>query len=260
MNVNVFKDSPSIKWYFISAVPFMLCVLGTWFFFKEFFKQPTPDAGVYDKFYNEMATTNPQLWSQTGPREFVAPKGRVAKMKWRLIQNWAAPEKLAKTPQETPAGSNAEPGLGAINKVKRHLMRKWTAQLERAELSHRKESLEDGGPMDDKVSESGSVVADGLAGATDVLVIPATPAVEQAVGRGPAAGLPHATGHSYFEGGVPGEASDSLVSQSHRRSSSPGRASGILIEEEDTQILSERGAGRVKGVSGERSTDKMQAE
>jgi hypothetical protein len=29
--------------------------------------------------------------------------------------------------------------------------------------------------MDDKVSESGSVVADGLAGATDVLVIPATP-------------------------------------------------------------------------------------
>jgi hypothetical protein len=258
MNVNVFKDSPSIKWYFISAVPFMLCVLGTWFFFKQLFKQPTPDEGVYDKFYNEMATTNPQLWSETGPREFVAPKGRVAKTKWRLIRNWAAPEKMAKPPQETPAVTDPKPDLGVINKVKWHLIRKWTAQIERAELSHRKESLEDGGPVGDKVSESGSVVAGGLAEATDVLVIPATPVVEQAIGRGPTAGLPHATGHSYFDGAVPGEASANLVSQSQRRSSSAGRASDVLIEEEDLHILSERGAGRGKGGSDERSTEKWQ--
>jgi Mg2+ and Co2+ transporter CorA len=35
MNVDMFNDRPSLKWYFITAVPFMLLVFLGWLAFKQ---------------------------------------------------------------------------------------------------------------------------------------------------------------------------------------------------------------------------------
>lgn len=39
MNVDTFANDPSIKWYFIAAVPFLICVMISWLFFKYCMKR-----------------------------------------------------------------------------------------------------------------------------------------------------------------------------------------------------------------------------
>jgi p-aminobenzoyl-glutamate transporter AbgT len=84
MNVDTFKNNPSLKYYFITVVPFMLLILLAWFVFKQFLRvnpQLLPYAGIYERFYDEIAIINPKLWSRNSLREYIKPRGRVAKIK-----------------------------------------------------------------------------------------------------------------------------------------------------------------------------------
>jgi hypothetical protein len=64
MNVDIFENNPNLKYYFITVVPFMLLVLLAWFVFKQFLRvnpQLLLYAGIYERFYDEMATMNLKL-------------------------------------------------------------------------------------------------------------------------------------------------------------------------------------------------------
>ncbi|OAX77982.1 hypothetical protein ACJ72_07713 [Emergomyces africanus] len=249
MNVDTFADNPSIKWYFISCVPFMLSVLAAWYIVKHVIarQRQTPyQRGIYENFFHSMATENPSLWSRAGPRDYVHPKGRLARLKWYLIKRWTAPEKTIQA--QRVADDHGVDSLGAISKLKRYLICRWTSQiaasrpvdpssfgsLEAGEVSY---GIETG-----DLAEEPHVVADGLAEATEMLVVPATPVVERVFAfEEPTARL-----------AVPATDSttgdDERLSRSwsrrhrHQSSNSSGnRNSGILVEEEDFRWLSERG-------------------
>ncbi|QSS59042.1 hypothetical protein I7I51_08474 [Histoplasma capsulatum] len=130
MNVDTFADNPSIKWYFISCVPFMLCVLAAWYVVKHIIarQRQTPyQRGIYENFFHEMATENPSLWSRMGPREYVRPDGHIARLKWHLVKRWSAPEKtILASPKSDDEGVDS---LGAVSKLKRYFICRWTAQI-----------------------------------------------------------------------------------------------------------------------------------
>src|SRR5438034_1091589 len=132
MNVDTFTNNPSIKWYFVTAVPFMLCIFALWYIMKYLAAdRRTPyRRSIYETFFHDMATTNPALWSRTGPRAYIVPKGRFDKLKWLLIRLWSAPEKTIRS--STGDGSSID-NLSTMSKLKRYLIRRWTAQIETAD-------------------------------------------------------------------------------------------------------------------------------
>lgn len=232
MNVDTFAEDPSMKWYFIVSVPFMLAVMIGWYVLKHFLasRRQTPhQRGIYEHFFNDMATDNPSLWSRGGPRSYITPKGRIAKIKWRLIKSWSAPQKTIRSDRQ----NNEDDDLGTVSQIKRYLIRRWTSQIARDESPDQASalSLEAGDHFhDDGDSEvAHSVVAEGLANATELLVIPATPAAE------PVFEVPEPESGSSLPHGR------RLSFRRHRKSSSSNRNSGILVEEEDWHWLSERG-------------------
>lgn len=231
MNVDTFADDPSIKWYFIFSVPFMACVLLTWYILKHVLaaRRQTPYVrGIYENFFSELAADNPSLWSRTGPRNYIVPEGRWAKIKWLLIKRWSAPDRTIRAGSD---GDQPDDNLGAVSTLKRYLIRRWTSQIAVSE-GHDEASLalEDGGADDS--SDPHATVAAGLGEATEMLVIPAA-----------FAGNRTALADSrMFQGtnrlAVPEGRTLSLGATS--RSSSPGRTSGsVLIEEEDSQWLNQ---------------------
>ncbi|KAM5431568.1 hypothetical protein McanMca71_004803 [Microsporum canis] len=247
MNVDTFKDDPSIKWYFIATVPFMLIVLILWYIIKHYLagRRQTPhQRGIYENFFNEMANENPSLWSRMGPRDYVVPDGILARLKWRFIKTWSAPERTILMDTDGSDGSGGD--MGTMFKIKQYLIRRWTSQL-RNNRAVKATALEDGliVPEDETASDTHSVVTEGLAGATELLVVPATPAVEARI----APMLPEMATHDPSQttkaeerlGPITPGSALSLMSSMHRRSSSAGRASNLLVEEEDYQWLSERG-------------------
>lgn len=247
MNVDTFKDDPSIKWYFIATVPFMLIVLILWYIIKHYLagRRQTPhQRGIYENFFNEMANENPSLWSRMGPRDYVVPDGILARLKWRFIKTWSAPERTILMDTDGSDGSGGD--MGTMFKIKQYLIRRWTSQL-RNNRAVKATALEDGliVPEDETASDTHSIVTEGLAGATELLVVPATPAVEARI----APMLPEMATHDPSQmtkaeerlGPITPSSALSLMSSMHRRSSSAGRASNLLVEEEDYQWLSERG-------------------
>lgn len=262
MNVDTFSENPSIKWYFISAIPFMLGVLVLWYLVKHLLarQRQTPyQRGIYENFFHNMATSNPRLWSRSGPRDYILPKSRLGKIKWFLIRRWSAPERTIRSDHER--GTDAQDDLGTVSKMKRYLIKYWTEQIAAThDIDQSTLDLEAGELVDDDDDVVGDgdgnhgnggdygkaddihIVADGLANATEMLTIPATPAAEHMFDRlAPPdthnAAAAAAAAHSQF---LP-QAWSTALGRRHRRSSSAGRNSGVVIEEEDSQWLSRQG-------------------
>ncbi|CAZ79658.1 unnamed protein product [Tuber melanosporum] len=132
MSVDTFADNPSIKWYFIVTVPFMAAVLVSWYLLKHWLtrhRQSPHERGVYEALYADLHSRRPELWSRAGPRNYIQPKGRASKIKWWLMLHWMSPKRLL--PPRPPAGQilDDEP-VGAYNRLKRYLVRKWTPEIE----------------------------------------------------------------------------------------------------------------------------------
>lgn len=240
MNVDTFAENPSIKWYFITAVPFMVCILALWYIMKHVLareRQAPYQRGIYESFFHDMATNSPTLWSRVGPRDYIQPKGRLDKFKWLLIRRWSAPEKTIKP---TDHESKPEDDLGAVSKMKRYLIRRWTSQIQsRERLTNSELSLEDG---DDDSSDQEGMVQGGLAGAMDVLTAPTTDTMASK-----RLTVPEDTRNQKLVADWP-EPVEQIVPPArrrslrrHRRSSSAARSSGVLIEEENWHWLQQQG-------------------
>ena len=138
MNVDAFQpsgsDYPSIKWYFVAAVPLMCIVVILYFVFKRadrFDGRNDPvRRGAYEHIFQDFATEFPDLWSRYGPRDHVQPRGFWSAAKWRLVTYWFDPRRTvaARSPSDID-----EMGLWA--KLKRRVARRWLAQLQLAEGS-----------------------------------------------------------------------------------------------------------------------------
>lgn len=245
MNVDTFEGNPSLKYYFIVSVSFMLFVIVGWYAVKHllrFKSQVLPKKGIYESFYNEMSDSSPAFWSRYGPRDYILPKGRVDRVKWKLVRRWAAPERTIN--REVDKKNDIDPAndLGTMNRFRRYLMRRWTSQLEETARNKKTISLEDGDISNDGKSEHQSVIAEALAEATEVMVIPATPAAETIFDHDAPPQIPPPDGYfSRTTRPVQDILSRKLSSQSvHRRSSSGDRASCVVVEEEDWQWLNEK--------------------
>jgi hypothetical protein len=237
MNVSTFENYPDIKWYFVAAVPFMLCVLLAWFIMKTFLarQRQTPyQRGIWEHFFYDMAVSTPQLWSRAGPRDYVLPKGRLPRLKWRLIKWWTAPEKTLHAANVNAEGAVPD-DLGSWSRLKKLLIKRWTAQI-KASLSS-PSSLEDG---EADASDTG-LIAEGLGEATELAALPGVPQVAETMPGG-LLEIP-IDPRVKIERRLPSPSPRRSGTQGRpeSRSSSGGRNSGILVEEEDSKWLSERG-------------------
>ncbi|KAK2780954.1 hypothetical protein FQN52_001951 [Onygenales sp. PD_12] len=277
MNVDTFSSNPSIKWYFIASVPFMLCVLAAWYLLKHVIarQRQTPyQRGIYESFFHDMATENPALWSRAGPREYILPPSRLARFKWFLIRRWSRPEKtirLLAGDEAGDAGGGAMASLGTWARFKQYLIRRWTDQIAAEGRVMMDGDEEAAGELqifnlDDEVvghhpataaeqqeqqqQQQPHLIADGLAEATELLSLPATLVVERALDQHqppitatqrlavpPGGGGGGGTG----DGGRRVQRRRSGLFRHRSRNSSGNRSSGILVEEEDALWLSERG-------------------
>jgi hypothetical protein len=128
MNVDVFRDDPPIKWWFIVSFPILLLVLILWYGVRHSLsiqRQKSLRRGVYETLYQELATKYSMLWTQKGPRPGIMPLGMWNAIKWRLINRWFSKDKLK------PAQNHdlALQELGTWSRVKQSLVRKWLPEL-----------------------------------------------------------------------------------------------------------------------------------
>jgi hypothetical protein len=99
MNVDTFQRAegyPHVYWYFVAAVPLMLIMFVGYGVLKEILmaKDDPQRRGMYESANIKFAHDKPGLWTKFGPRPNVQPKGRLAKLQYRLIQYWfKAPRK-----------------------------------------------------------------------------------------------------------------------------------------------------------------------
>ena len=245
MNVDTFENNPSMKYYFITVFPFMAIVLIGWYILKHFLKiqsQVLSYKGIYENFYSEMASTNPKLWSRHGPRQYIVPKSRLGKLKWHFIRRWTAPEKTIKRDEKALNSVDPANDLGNYNRFKRYLMRRWTSQIAER-MGQKPLSLKDEEAADDdKVENAGTShsLPDGSVNNSKVNVIPATPAPDHVFNADN-----KASSFPFTRSAAPAmlyTANNNLSDQSQRRrSSSTGRSSGVMVEEEDWQWLSQCG-------------------
>lgn len=133
MNVDTFRDNPPIKWYFISAVPFMLLVLIFWYLLKHWFaksRQMPLQRGAYEALFTELQTQRSELWTRTGPKDIVHPADRMSRIKWHLIRRWTTGDAI---PRASGVGQEDEP-IGQWNRMKRYLIQRWTNEIELAPM------------------------------------------------------------------------------------------------------------------------------
>jgi hypothetical protein len=215
MNVDTFSNNPSIKWYFIAAIPFMFGVLTFYFFMKggssDSRRRSPRERLVYESFFQEMANRNPTLWSRNGPRDYVHVEGRFARLKWRLIKYWLRPVDLvgsagvvattATTTTTTPIVPDAEgaisdgvrsaligggDGLSTLSRIQRYLSRRWTAQIasgatttdtEMGLISMNDDEFEDLAIAsgDERLSGDHHSIGEGLTEIAEILGAPAVP-------------------------------------------------------------------------------------
>ena len=110
----------------------MVVVFISWYLLKHWLtnhRQSPHQSGIYEALYVDLHNRRPELWSNAGPHNHVRPKGRVSKIKWRLMVHWMSPKRLL--PPKPLAGQilGNEP-FGAYNRLKRYLVRKWTPEIE----------------------------------------------------------------------------------------------------------------------------------
>ncbi|KKA24807.1 hypothetical protein T310_1166 [Rasamsonia emersonii CBS 393.64] len=200
MNVDTFANNPSIKWYFVAAIPFMIVVLAVYFLMKRLassrHRQTPYQRAVYERFFHEMARTNPALWSRTGPRDHVVPKGRIARLKWALIRSWLRPEKTIRVAHDDDGGNiltggilacgdGGGGGLDTISRIKRYLSRRWTEQIQRSFVLDTEMGPMMTTTMDDDLdggedpASGDHSVGDGLVEVAEILAAPAAPAAGQ---------------------------------------------------------------------------------
>ncbi|KAK6524163.1 hypothetical protein TWF694_005824 [Orbilia ellipsospora] len=123
MNVDLFDNNPSIKWYFIAATPFMVMVLISVFVLKWFIdrhRRPIYERGIYERLFAELQQTNADLWSSHGPRE-IKPVGLISRLKWYIIYRFTKGKSGFK-------GTNVEYDSMWTN-FKQYLIRKWTPDI-----------------------------------------------------------------------------------------------------------------------------------
>lgn len=158
MNVDTFQDgTPSIKWWFIVAVPMMLLVLALWYIVKHMLAQRRQDPlvrGTYEHLFHDFSTEHPTLWSRNGPREYVEPTGRVSRWKWYLLTKWFAP---AKTIAARGYDQDID-GLGAWARVKRSLAIRWLPGITVANAT-KPSAEEEGTELSDTLYEEGQGTA-----------------------------------------------------------------------------------------------------
>ncbi|KAL8738221.1 MAG: hypothetical protein Q9181_000947 [Wetmoreana brouardii] len=233
MNVDTFSGNPSIKWYFVSAVPLMTLVLVLWYIIKHFLarRRQTPyQRGIYEHLFHDLAATYPQLWSRGGPRQFIRPQGMMGRLKWNLILYWNQPDKTVRSGAPDPDSDDDD--LGTWARVKRTLTRRWTSQLRAtAPIGIPNGSLEEGS------SDGLGVISGGVSGITELLALPATENAENLPGG--MLRLPLSPGSRARQ--LRASPQRSSLERPTSKGSSAGRDSGILIEEEALNWLQEFG-------------------
>lgn len=233
MNVDTFANNPSIKWYFVAAVPMMLLVLIFWYVIKHFLarRRQTPyQRGIYETLFHELATKYPILWSRSGPRDLIRPQSMMDRFKWRLVLYWNRPGKTIKA---GPVDEDSEfDGLGAWSRLKRTLTRRWTSQIRRIDKSNLDVSstaLEEG---------DANAVSSGIAEVTELLALPATENAQNLPGGMLEVPLAAA---SWKRRSMVSSRSGSVERPSSKDSSGTKRNSGVMVEEERTSWLQELG-------------------
>jgi hypothetical protein len=228
MSVDTFVNHPSIKWYFISAVPFMLGVVTIYFLMKRSAaaqQQTLRKHNVYESFIQEMASSYPALWSRAGPRNYV-PRGPVARLKWTLIRSWSWSKWKAHI-----VGEHTGDAPDLLSKFRCYLGRRWTAQIQRSMISDTELQDLEGHIREDPINL-------GLIEVAEVLGAPASPT---AVRPSDPSRLSVPWSQTRTEGDPTITAATIRRSDdSGGRSSSAGRNSEILIEEEDAERLHQR--------------------
>ena len=145
MQVDLFANTVSLRWYFVAALPMMLAVIVSWLVLKQFLdgaRQSPYARGIYEHLFQDLATTYPTLWTRTGPRYTVRPTSKWARMKWWLIHYWSAPER---TTNVGPINDDSLfDGLGAWSRFKRQLIRQWTLQIQASTMQRPLSSPESG--------------------------------------------------------------------------------------------------------------------
>lgn len=235
MNVDTFANNPSIKWYFVVAVPMMLLVLIFWYVIKHFLarRRQTPyQRGIYENLFRELAADYPILWSRSGPRDLIRPRSMMDRFKWRLILYWNMPGKTIKA---GPVDEDSEfDGLGAWARLKRTLTRRWTSQIRRIGESNSNASpafLEEGGDT--------NAVSSGIGEVTELLALPATEHAQNLPGGMLKVPLPAASWMRRQS--MVSSRSGSAERPSSKDSSGTKRNSGVMVEEERTTWLRELG-------------------
>ena len=190
MNVDTFAGNPSMKWYFVASVPFMVLVLGGWYVMKHILarQRQTPyQRGTYETFFHELSSRYPRLWTRVGPREYIVPRTRLDKWKWWLVKRWTRPERTIKAGQAN-ADTAAPSSLSRWSKIKMALIKHWSNNLTTFGSQADTEMLE----LDDEsdieagslsASASASALVQGLFPATELLTVPGQPVASAAVER-----------------------------------------------------------------------------
>lgn len=232
MNVDTFSENPSIKWYFLTAIPMMALVFILWFTTKTFLarQRQTPyQRGIYENLFFNLSTTYPQLWSRSGPLPSVRPRGFFNRLKWRLVLYWNTPEK---TTRAGPTGEDSGfDGLGAWSRLKRTLTHRWTSEI--LELSPSIDSTMFGSVEEGTHPPPRNVVQDGRGEVTELFALPiAEPAGSRPSGtlRSPRL-LPSWTKSQSTSSRAPS------LDQSNSKDNSGKRNSGVMVEEENATWL-----------------------
>ena len=128
MNVDAFEGNPSIKWFFITAIPVLITVLILWYGVKHSLstqRQNPLRRGVYENLYQDLATDYPHLWTRRGPKSGLTFVGTFGSIKWQLVTRWFGSEKLQKKGDYNPAVDE----FGTWSRIKQYLVRRWLPEL-----------------------------------------------------------------------------------------------------------------------------------
>lgn len=230
MNVDTFQDNPSIKYYFAAAVPLMLLVLILWYILKHALasRRQTPyQRGVYEHLYHDLANQNSQLWSRAGPRRDVQPVGFYSRVRWWFLRRWFDPRRTISKPTADPDEDVGGSGLGAWARCKRMLARRWLGSItarRRVSLSESEQALNEETALNDLVAVGTT------AGAAET--VPTIASVTK----------------QNLDRLSPPAPSNRTASP---RPSSSGGSSGVMVEEQDPELIGV-GAGNARGRGGVR--------
>ncbi|KAI9892610.1 MAG: hypothetical protein M1814_001303 [Vezdaea aestivalis] len=188
MQISLLADPPSIKWYFVVAVPMMVLLWVFYLFAKHTIKsnnQTFSTRSVYSTLFNDLSVSHPGLWTQTGPRLYIRPRTWNSRLKWALIKFWSNPSKTVNAGENSRLDEDA--GLGLLSRLKRTWIREWTAQLAAQEARHHP-PLKPGQDssslfsLRDEEEAYGSTIRQGLGAANDLLVsVGESPSIAQAL-------------------------------------------------------------------------------